>query len=173
MARQQAGSRAPSSHAVDLLPGRWSLSPGRPSTPCARHPCSRTLHLPRRAEAFPHGSELEFLPWRLPMFFPARPATRASKAPVLGVLLPPLADLHLPAPWPPSSSAPPLLHGEQQLVHLFLPWRPAIFPLPSSAPVHVSAPRTIPTAPEIWTAMEDNQTPLPWQHFPPSELHPW
>ena len=21
--------------------------------------------------------------------------------------------------------------------------------------------------------MEDNQTPLPWQHFPPSELHPW
>uniref|UniRef100_A0A804MVZ0 Uncharacterized protein n=1 Tax=Zea mays TaxID=4577 RepID=A0A804MVZ0_MAIZE len=21
--------------------------------------------------------------------------------------------------------------------------------------------------------MEDNQTPLPWQHFPPSELYPW
>jgi hypothetical protein len=124
--QQQAGSRAPSPHAAELLLGRWPLSHGRPSTPCARRPCSRALLLPRRAEAFPHGSELKFLPWRLPMFFPARPTTRASKASVLDVLLPPPADLHLPAPWTPSSSAPPLLRGEQQLAHHFLPWCPEI-----------------------------------------------
>jgi hypothetical protein len=55
MARQQAGGRAPSSHAAELLPGRWPLSHGWPSAPCARHPCSRT--------PFFLGA-LKLLPWR-------------------------------------------------------------------------------------------------------------
>ncbi|AQK40330.1 hypothetical protein ZEAMMB73_Zm00001d023890 [Zea mays] len=62
-----------------------------------------------------------FIPWRA-WSRPLRPAPLRPPAPVLGVLLPPPADLHLPAPWPPSSSS--------STPHLC----PAFFPMEAEPP---------------------------------------
>jgi hypothetical protein len=111
-------SRQSSFHGAQDSHGRPALSSHFLQS---RPPCS----MASGPALFPHGA--------LPLFFPARPTTRASKAPVLGDLLPPMAGLFFAAPLSPCSlfsaqeARTPLpmalgWPGRQPSPAIFLPW---------------------------------------------------
>ena len=112
----------------------WKPAPSPCSLPSRAPPAAMAELLFSPAVPLRAGStkvSAPFLPWRA-WSRPLRPAPLRPPAPVLGVLLPPPADLHLPAPWPPSSSSstPPLcpafFPGAE--LHSFLAARHGQFP---------------------------------------------
>ncbi|XP_023155828.1 vegetative cell wall protein gp1 [Zea mays] len=83
----------------------WKPAPSPCSLPSRAPPAAMAELLFSPAVPLRAGStkaSAPFLPWRA-WSRPLRPAPLRPLAPVLGVLLPPPADLHLPAPWLPSS----------------------------------------------------------------------